>query len=126
MASGAEHKNWWETNLDWSLSGSLHETVEAFRTLPSTLNAHRLNKPSPVDSLAPDPVEKIKMNDDSAPARAERQPRIIEAPPKPACLQKKLTNSQSIKLRGVNIPPKVQPRGALTLEKLLDPDFCDY
>jgi hypothetical protein len=132
MASGSEQKNWWETNLDWNLADSLQETVEAgnrmIRSLPSALSAHHLGKSTPIDSVGSDPVEKIKAQQPSEPARSERQPKMLAAPPKPACLQKKLNNSQSIKLRAVNFPPlkEDKPKPKLTLEMLLDPEFCDY
>lgn len=54
---------WWESQLDWSLPDSMRDTWRfgrrMVRNIPATLSAYKLGKDSHVDSIEPDPVEKI-------------------------------------------------------------------
>lgn len=114
MVDNLESKQWWESEMDWTLPNSLQGTLEAgqrlLRNIPATLGAYRLGKSTPLDRLNPDPVEKLtaektKGCDNSSPAQAPASngsaprkplPRIIEPPPKPpALLRRTQPSSQS-------------------------------
>jgi hypothetical protein len=95
MASGSEHKNWWD-NLDWALAESVQDTIEAgqraLRSLPNTLSAYKLNQPSPVDHIEADPVERMKSAGRTRPVN----PKFLAPPPKPACLEKKAAEKTAV------------------------------
>lgn len=104
MADQSQGKNWWDSQLSWRDS-DLEDTVPMgdrwLRNIPSTLRAYRLGKKSRIDELKPDPVERIKAPPPADKEQAERE---------------RLYNRIATKIE----------RKKLTLQQLLDPDFCDY
>jgi hypothetical protein len=142
MASDSE-RNWWEHDLEFSLAG-VHGTLAAgqrlLKNIPNTIQQHKLGKFSPMDGIEPDPVEKIKAQEQAQKNTGPRMPKPMPEPPKPECLERKeaqrkelerkaqeeqlqLATSQTI--RAVNLPSRI-PVKKVTLENLLDPDFCEY
>jgi hypothetical protein len=134
-------KPWWDSQLDWNLPDNLHESLRLgrnlLRNIPQTLTAYRLGKTSPIDTVEPDPVEKIKGFEPVKRTPQRPLPRIMPPPPKPP------TPVTMGIPRGVNMPKALPPteseekekvdriveaieKKKLTLENLLDPNFTDY
>ena len=141
MAS-AQPKNWWEEGLEWNLNSSLADTMKLgrwLRNIPSTLSAYHLGKESHVDQIEPDPVERIGSKQPpqqpkpaDACARALNMPAVIE-PSQPdieEILQAlELDAEAAVKAELDELSAKgatVVEERKLTLEQLLDPDFCGY
>lgn len=156
MSLNSESKPWWETQLEWNLAENLQNTLEVSqrilkKNIPSTMSAHRLNKPSKIYDIELDPVEKIKYqapNAASKPVPPTSAKSSAQSPVKPAAPKPRVP----LPPRAVNMPsnlPIAAPsaedivRAAcdkivaqrvanaidanhLTLAQLLDPDFCDY
>lgn len=106
MAENSGSKPWWESQLDWNLPDSLHDTLRMgrhlLRNIPSTLSAYKLGKSSPVDHLEPDPVEKIGSPKPAAKQSTTRpMPRIIQPPPPPPLPPRPITLGLP---RAVNMP----------------------
>jgi hypothetical protein len=85
MDAGSESKNWWENNLEWTLGGSVQETLEAGQrmlgAIPTVLAAAVGSKPA---------------EEQAAVRPLARTSKMTMPPPKPACLEKKPTSTQRL------------------------------
>lgn len=115
MPDSVDPKPWWDSQLEWNLPDSLHDTMRMgqrlLRNIPATLSAYKLGKTTPQDHLEPDPVERITVQvpkpfSEAAQAPAETQPegkqgtrplpKILPPPPRPPALQRREQQGQWI------------------------------